>query len=680
MLTVRPVIAAGLLLVAAAGPAAAQDAPAGRPALVIRVLDAEGLAVPGASVSVQTAGGRLALVTDERGSVACRPELPLRLEVRADGFEPEVRTVESLPGAALEIRLSPAVVRSTVEVVVRSTGLEAAGGSSLAIDRTAARTVLDAVDLLLPGLSVTRRGVMGYGIATNGTGGVSIRGIGGQPNTGVLVVVDGRPDVQSLMGHPLPDAYSLADAQDVRVIEGPASVLYGSNAMGGVIDIMSRQPAAGTHARLSSSIGSYATGQHRAAFARAGERRYLRLTAAVDHTAGDRPESAYRGETVTLGTGATLSPTWKAGLEARFTDFRVEDPGPVTAPLVGRSATVDRGGFSVDLNNATPRTWGYGRVYGSFGHHVITDGFRSTDRTLGLRIQQSVAAGSRTVLEAGADVARFGGVAHNVMTHVDYGEHFGTDAALFARVQQILSPRLELHGGLRYDHNSFSGDIVVPEVAGGWKPGDRTTVSVSVARGFRNPTIRELYLFPAPNPSLKPEQVWNSQATIQVRALATLSASATVFRADVDDLIVTQGRFPNLALRNTGSAVNRGIEGRVAWRPSGVWQVNAGYAYLRSSNLAPFAPAHKLTYALDLRWPRLAVNLGGMSVGSRWADTGHTATLARYTTVALRVTMPAGPRATVFGTVDNLLNEAYEVVPGYPMPGTNVATGLTWTF
>jgi outer membrane receptor protein involved in Fe transport len=284
------------------------------------------------------------------------------------------------------------------------------------------------------------------------------------------------------------------------------------------------------------------------------------------------------------------------------------------------------------------------------------------------------------VLESGVDVARFGGQASNVIIPLDYGEHFGTDAAVFARVQQSLSLPLEFHGGVRYDHNSFSGGIVVPEVGGAWKPGDRTTISVSVARGFRNPTIRELYLFPAPNPSLEPEHVWNSQATIQVRAPASVSASATVYHADVDNLIVTTGRFPNLALRNSGRALNRGVEGRVAWGPAGLWQVNAGYAYLRSSNLAPLVPAHKLTYAHDLRWPACIVSFSGISVGSRWADTGHTATLARYTTVALRATVPAGPRAAIFGVVDNLLNETYEVVPGYPMPGTNVAAGLTWTF
>jgi outer membrane cobalamin receptor len=680
MVPARRCVCIGLVFAALAVPAAGQKSQANQGTLVIHVVDSEGLAIVGASVNLQTAAGRLALSTDGVGSVTVRPDFPLRIEVRAAGFEPEIRTIDASPGAAVEVRLSLAVVRSTVEVVVGGAGLEATAGSTLAMDRTAARTVFDAVDVLVPGASVTRRGVMGYGIATNGTGGVSIRGIGGQPNTGVLVVVDGRPDVQSLMGHPLPDAYSLADTQSVRVTEGPASVLYGSNAMGGVIDIRTVRPAAGTHGQFSSSIGSFLTGQHRAAVGWADDRRYVSMTAGVDHTDGDRASSAYRGETVTLGAGSTFSQVWKASLRTRFIDLRVEDPGPVSKPLVGSAATVDRGGFSLDLDNAASRMWGYTRAYGSFGHHVITDGFRSVDRTLGVRVQQSVTVGHRTVLDAGADVARFGGRAKNVIIPLDYGDHQGTDAAVFLRAQHTVSPGLDFHGGIRYDHDSLSGGIVVPELAGTWKPADRTTVSVSVARGFRNPTIRELYLFPAPNPSLEPERVWNSQAMVAVRALPTVSASATVYYADVDDLIVTLGRYPNLALRNAGHAVNRGIEAAVGWQPVGVLQVNAGYAYLRSSNLAPLVPAHKLTYGLDLRLPEIGLQLSGMSVGHTWADTGHGTTLARYTTVALKATAPAGPRATFFGIVDNLLNESYQVLPGYPMPGTNAALGMTWSF
>jgi outer membrane receptor protein involved in Fe transport len=661
-------------------PAAAEE-PRHAESLVVQVRDPQGLAIVGASVNARTNGTRVARITDVSGVARLQVEFPVEIEVRAAGFEPETRRINTPPAALIVMQLALAIMRSTVDVVVRDEwpATESLVASTVRIDRTAARTVFDAIDAMLPAVSVTRRGVMGYGIATNGTGGVSIRGIGGQPNTDVLVVVDGRPDMQSLMGHPLPDAYSLSDAQTVSVTEGPASVLYGSNAMGGVIEIQTTQPPEGTHGRVSTAVGSFLTGQHRLAFGSSGTRGYYSLTAGMDHTDGDRPSSAYRGATATVNAGAQLSSTWKANLQGRFTDFRVEDPGPITAPLIGSAATVDRGGLSVNLENTRSRTWGYARGYAAFGHHVITDGFRSVDRTIGLRVQQSFAAGRQTVLDVGSDVTRFGGRARN-LPRINYGRHDGTDAAVFVRAQLEPAAGLQLHGGLRYDRDSFSGGILVPEIGAALRLNDRTTVSVDAARGFRNPTIRELYLFPAPNPTLKPERLWNYQASLQIRPVATLTASATVYYADVSNLIITQGQFPNLILSNAGKARNHGMEGTVRWRPAAFVQINAGYAYLRSTNLAPLVPAHKLTYSADLLQARFAVNVSGITVGSRWADARHSVALSGYTTIALKATVPTGRRVTLFATVDNLLNEAYQVVPGYPMPGTNAMAGMTVAF
>ncbi len=669
-------VTSGMLCLPVA-PAVAHPQPAG---VIVSVVDPHGLAVAGASIDVRTARGRNVLTTDTSGSVRVTPEFPLDLEVRAPGFERAALRLEAPPPAGVTVRLSPATVRATVDVVVRDDAAAATAPAALAVDRTAARTVFDAIDDVVPGVSVTRRGVMGYGISTNGTGGVTIRGIGGQPNTGVLVVVDGRPEMQSLMGHPLPDAYSLSDAQAVSVTLGPASVLYGSNAMGGVIDIQTRQPRSGLSGRLSGSIGSFLTGQQRLAIGGANDRAFFSATAGLDHTRGDRPRSAYRGATATLSAGTSLSTSWRATVHGNVTDFRVEDPGPARAPLPSSEAVVDRGGLSLTLDHATNRSWGYARAYATFGHHVITDGFRSVDDRAGLRLHEHIAAGSRTVIEVGADVSRSGGRARNVLTSLDYGSHRRAETAVFARAEHRLTAGIGLSAGMRYDRDSLTGGIAVPELGVAVRLAEGATLSASASRGFRNPTIRELYLFPAPNPALKPERLWNYQASLQVRPHASLSAGLTAYYADVDDLIVTLGRFPNLVLRNEGRALNRGLEATVRWRLSPLVECSGGYAYLRSTNLAPLVPAHKLTYAVDAQFARLALRVGGMTVGQRWADTSKTATLSGYTTLSLKATVPVTRRLSVFTLVDNLAGRAYEVVPGYPMPGRNVMGGMTLAF
>ena len=151
--------------------------------LLLRVLDPHGLAVPGAAVEFRGAGGTLRLTTAQDGTLTAPLEPPLEIRVSATGFETAIRRIEAPPAGELVLRLRPATVRTSIEVRVRD---ELPGtGTAPEIDRSGARTVFDAVERLVPGAFVTRRGVMGYGIATNGTGIVTIRGIGESPNTGV---------------------------------------------------------------------------------------------------------------------------------------------------------------------------------------------------------------------------------------------------------------------------------------------------------------------------------------------------------------------------------------------------------------------------------------------------------------------------------------------------------------
>ncbi len=570
------------LLALAAISAASQTASTVR----LTVADMHDFAVPRARVEVRPlrGGTPISRLTGEDGTVVLALDGPAEVHVRAEGFEPLFHRLETSVTTPLVLHLQPAVLRTTLNVTVRDdVAAPAATGHTLEIDRTAARTVLDGVDRLVPGAFVTRRGVMGYGIATNGTGGLSIRGVGESPNAGILMIVDGRPDFQGLMGHPLPDFYSLSDAGTVSVVEGPASVLYGSNAMGGIVEIKPWVPTEGMSTRLTTSLGSFYTGQHRFSHGAAFRRGYYSLNAGVAHTSGDRPSSAFR----------------------------------------------DQDGLT---------------------------------------------------LEAGADFVNYGGAARNIKGRLNYGSHELTSAAGFARMQWSAISSVRLFAGGRYEHNSLFGGTGVPEVGAVWTPRRRVTVSAEAAKGYRNPTIRELYLFPAPNPNLKPEHMWNYQASIRVQPVDSLTATLTGFYADLSNLIVTTGRYPNVALQNTGAALNRGLEAAGRWRASRRIAIQSGYAWLRSTNLSPYVPAQKFNYGADINAGRAFVYFGGVVVGERWANTQHSAKLAGYHLGELRLTLPVKDHWRMFALVDNLFDRAYSVVPGYPMPGINATGGLSVSF
>ncbi len=121
-------------------------------------------------------------------------------------------------------------------------------------------SVLPTLTEQVPGLFTTSRGIMGYGVSTGAAGGMSLRGIGGSPTAGLLVLIDGHPQYMGLMGHPIADAYQTMMTERVEVLRGPASVLYGSNAMGGVINIVTRQmKEEGSKTDIQAAYGSYNT-------------------------------------------------------------------------------------------------------------------------------------------------------------------------------------------------------------------------------------------------------------------------------------------------------------------------------------------------------------------------------------------------------------------------------------
>ena len=133
------------------------------------------------------------------------------------------------------------VTGTTVKVNKRNVPMAVSVVNNLQIAESNESALLPILNGRVPGLFVTERGVMGFGVATNAAGQISIRGIGGSPTTGVLMLIDGHPQFMGIFGHPLPDSYIASDVERVEVIRGPGSILYGSNAMGGVINIITKK-------------------------------------------------------------------------------------------------------------------------------------------------------------------------------------------------------------------------------------------------------------------------------------------------------------------------------------------------------------------------------------------------------------------------------------------------------
>jgi outer membrane receptor protein involved in Fe transport len=131
---------------------------------------------------------------------------------------------------------------------------------------------------------------------------------------------------------------------------------------------------------------------------------------------------------------------------------------------------------------------------------------------------------------------------------------------------------------------------------------------------------------------------------------------------------------------NAGNAINRGVEFSSEWMPWRRIRVRGGYNYITSTNLAPYVPANKFNYSVEIPVGRLAADFSAISAGRRFTDTTHTTYLGEYTDATLRLSYRLGERTTLFLLADNLLNRSCQLIPGYPMPGINAAGGFTLKF
>ncbi len=553
----------------------------------------------------------------------------------------------------------------------------------------------------VPGLFVTGRGTMGYGVATGAAGQMTLRGIGsglqsGNPTTGLLVLIDGHPQYMGLMGHPIADACRSAMAERVEVVRGPASVLYGSNAMGGVINIVTRKTDDdGIHADLQADYGSYNTLQT----ALTARMRHKRFTATAggtyNRTDGHRRDMGFEQYGGYAKAGYRIGRAWEAVVDLDLTHFNASNPGPVTAPIRDNDARITRGMVSASVRNDYGNTSGGLTFFANWGRHRIDDGhapgeppldyrFRSRDRMMGIAWYQSATLFPGNRLTAGFDWQRFGGKAwnHYLATGKDVTTADKTmdEVAAYVDFRQHLARRLTLDVGLRVDRHSHAGTEWVPQGGLSLQLPRDAQLKATAAKGFRFPTIREMYMFPPQNPDLKPERLMSYELSFAQRLLGgALSYGVNLYFIDGENMIVRRpvdGRPMNV---NTGKVENWGVEAEAAYRISPAWRIAANYSYLHMRYPVVAAPEHKLYCGINFAKGRWSASTGLQYVRGLYTQTDP-ATQERFALWNADVAFRAARRIELYLRGENLLAQRYEINAGFPMPRATVAGGMNIHF
>ena len=556
-------------------------------------------------------------------------------------------------------------------------------------------SILPTVMQQVPGFFVTSRGMMGYGVSGGAAGGINLRGISG--GTGqLMVLIDGHPQYQGIYGHPIADSYQTLMAERVEVLRGPASVLYGSNAMGGVLNIVTRQANQdGIYTHINLGAGSWGTIQTEASNQIRQGRFSSTVAVQYNRTDNHRPRMGFEQYGGYAKIAYDLSRNWKAYADVNVNHFNASHPGSLQEPLYDADQWITRGMASAGIENHYGKVSGALSVYTNFGKHKIDDGtndptnptkryFRSEDALTGVSVYESVQLFPGNRVTAGVDYQHIYGHAYytskatgDVMDtpNKQSGESHRNEVAGYVDFRQDIVNWLTVDAGLRVDHHSITGTEWIPQAGLVVRPDPTSEIKAMVSKGFRNPTMREMYLYPPSNTELKPERLWNYELSWQQRT-SELTYGANIYYIKGDNMIQTVNK-KNV---NTGKIENWGVEVHLKYPIGEHFNITWNTSYLRMKHKIVAAPKVMDYWGLDYRCGKWFANLGLQHIKDLYTSVDPVEIQKRIWLLNANVNYQATKNVALWARGENLLAQKYEINLGYPMPRATFMGGVNVTF
>ncbi len=572
--------------------------------------------------------------------------------------------------------------------------------------------LINVINQNVPSFYTGNNRVMGFGVASSGAAVMSIRGVGKSgwgPTTGVPFLINGLDTTTSIMGHPIADIFTMKNIDRVEVLHGPQPVLYGSGALGGVVNIITkRQELDGYRTELSGSYGSYnSTDDYIIHQGKMGifdygvSYNFQRTDGHREQTApnGKEVDSGYMNHNGTARFGFELGKNWYAGVNAFMMKQEIHDPGPDGAP----SNTLEyfdilRRGASLNVLNTYDKIEGMIHVFYNNGHHEAeryptdTDSYEHDDTLYGARVVESAKLFKGNKITVGVDVRKWGGTSKNLVTDTYYvKDKYLTDASAFGMFEQRFFDAVTLSGGARYTDDSKFGGFTAWQGGLIINPTEYFKIHSSVAKGFRLPDIRQLYLMNmwpvfTPNENLKAETYLSYDAGIELTPIKDFSLDLTGYRIESNNKISWSGSIPATATWVNLDEYNyNGLEATAKYTIMNMVGLRAGYSYIdneyRKSKLT-YVPKHKLLGGVSFDGYGIYAGLDAEYVDDIWHDAAGTIDLSNFLVLNAKIAYTFMERYRAFVNFNNITDKDYSTYYSggyYPMPGFTVMGGLSVT-
>ncbi|HVS51037.1 MAG TPA: TonB-dependent receptor [Opitutaceae bacterium] len=486
---------------------------------------------------------------------------------------------------------------------------------------------------------------------------------------------------------------------NLEVAHGPQSTLYGGEAVGGVVSLRAERGAGAPSARVAVEAGSFGTVQGALAAQGASGANAWNFSAAGGHTDNARANNSFDSTNVALRLDRQLGERASVGGTLRWFRGDYGDPGD---RFTNDPDNRDR------EDNVLATAFGDFKLADAWRAHVVLGGqdrrFVSENPRAGGATQITLVKNRRGILDAQTTYA---GIERHRITagltaeanrtrNTGFGDIDRAQRLVAVFAQDEFSPRDDvfLTAGVRNDDFDTFGRATTGRATAAWLVAQRALkLRASYGTGFSSPTLLDLYgtsAFYRGNPNLRPERARGWDAGVDYYLASRRgTVSATWFDTEFSDLIVFDfGVFPGTT-KNVERARTRGLELATHLTLAGGFSVRASYTYLEAENLSQH---NRL-----LRRPRHSGNLdlwhdfgGGVSAGAGVAfaaqrediDARTFATIDAedYTVARLYAAWQATPRLALKARIENLLDESYEDVNGYPALGLGAFAGAEWKF